>query len=334
MHAYEDLASGVNPWTKTFGKGQPGMFGPLSWLGAKAKSVAYSKSKLIPDSVQGLAHSFVTPIEEIMARTAEDVGGMANLPRAISRYADVAPGYSKNISNSVIRSLNDSLEAKWWRTPGEVIYDTVLGRKIRRPGTGGLSVYKKQAGFYHKNDAAFVTKTASWLERYLSMFAARDAAHQADPTRDALSTKLLGGPLSMGLSEMLNNRVILGATPGARSRAMHEAARDVKAESYPETLMRGLKSSPSYMGVGAAAGAGIPVLTSKLRGQPVDGTRALYGAGIGAAGGLGLALLRPLIQKAILGSVSRASLHRGIATKARNPTWTALPLGDVFGATQ
>ena len=176
-------------------------------------------------------------------------------------------------------------------------------------------------------------KQATWLERWLSMYAARDAAHQADPSKDALGTKLLGGPLSMGLSEAINNQAIMGKTPEQRAEAMHDAARDVKAESYPESLLRGLKSSPTYVGVGAAAGAGLPALMDKLHGQNFDADKALTGAGVGAAGGLGLAVLRPLIQRAILGNVSRKALHRGIKTKAENPTLTALPLGDMIGAT-
>lgn len=177
-------------------------------------------------------------------------------------------------------------------------------------------------------------KKASWLERWLSMYAARDAAHQADPTKDALGTKLLGGPLSLGLSEAINNQAIMGRTPAQRSESMHEAAKDVKAESYPESLLRGLKSSPSYIGIGALAGAGIPALKSHLAGQPVDTGKLLGGAGIGAASGLGLSLLRPLIQRAVLGNVSRKSLHRAIKTKSENPVLTALPFGDVIGATQ
>jgi hypothetical protein len=177
-------------------------------------------------------------------------------------------------------------------------------------------------------------KQASWLERWLSMYAARDAAHQADPTKDALGTKLLGGPLSMGLSEAINNHAILGNTTSERADAMHEAARDVKDEGYGDSLMRGLKASPSYIGVGAAAGAGIPALQAHLKGEPIDAGKLLGGAGIGAAGGLGLSLLRPLIQRAVLGNVSRKSLNRAIKTKSENPVLTALPFGDVIGATQ
>lgn len=177
-------------------------------------------------------------------------------------------------------------------------------------------------------------KKANWLERWLSMYAARDAAHQAEPNKDALGTKLLGGPLSMGLSEAINNHAIMGSTPERRSDAMHEAARDVKQESYGDSLMRGLKSSPSYIGIGAAAGAGIPALQSHMSGQRIDTGKLLSGAGIGAVSGLGLALLRPLIQRAVLGNVSRKSLHRAIKTKSENPVLTALPFGDVIGATQ
>ena len=177
-------------------------------------------------------------------------------------------------------------------------------------------------------------KSATWLERWLSMYAARDAAHQANPTKDALGTKLLGGPLSMGLSEAINNSAIMGRTPEDRADAMHEAAADVKDESYGDSLMRGLKSSPAYIGIGAAAGAGIPALQSHLKGQPVDTGKLLGGAGIGAASGLGLSLLRPLIQRAVLGNVSRKALNRAIKTKSENPVLTALPFGDVIGATQ
>jgi hypothetical protein len=177
-------------------------------------------------------------------------------------------------------------------------------------------------------------KQATWLERWLSMYAARDAAHQADPARDSIGTKLLGGPLSLGLSEAVNNRLILGATPEERSDAMHDAAQDVKDESYPQSMLRGLKSSPAYIGVGAAAGAGIPALADKLHGNPVNSGKMMSGAGIGAASGLGLALLRPVLQRAILGNVSRKALNRAIETKSQNPTLTALPLGDVIGATQ
>jgi hypothetical protein len=181
-------------------------------------------------------------------------------------------------------------------------------------------------------NAENIEKTASWLERYLSMFAARDAAHQADPAKDALGTKLLGGPLSMGLSEAINNRAILGNTPEQREESMHEAADEVKQESYTDSVLRGLKSSPAYIGIGAAAGAGIPALTDRFHGRPVDAGKLLGGAGIGAAGGLGLAVLRPLIQRAVLGNVSNKALRKAIETKANNPTLTALPLGDVIGA--
>jgi hypothetical protein len=177
-------------------------------------------------------------------------------------------------------------------------------------------------------------KQATWLERWLSMYAARDAAHQADPSKDALGTKLLGGPLSMGLSEAINNHAIMGNTAEERADSMHEAARDVKQEGYGDSLLRGLKSSPSYIGIGAAAGAGVPALQAHLKGQPIDAGKLLSGAGIGAASGLGLSLLRPLLQRAVLGNVSRKALHQGIKTKAENPVLTALPFGDVIGATQ
>ena len=175
-------------------------------------------------------------------------------------------------------------------------------------------------------------KQASWLERYLSMFAARDAAHQADPAKDAIGTKLLGGPLSMGLSEALANHHILGNSPEERSDSMHAAVKDVQDESYPESLLRGLKASPAYIGVGAATGAALPALMNRLHDKPVDTGKMMGGALTGAAGGLGLSVLRPLIQRAVLGNVSRKALHKGIETKAENPILTALPFGDMIGA--
>ncbi len=177
------------------------------------------------------------------------------------------------------------------------------------------------------------TKAASsWLGRWLSMFAARDAAHQADPTRDSLATKLLGGPASLGLSEAINNHAIMGATPAERRESMQSAVDDVKDESYGDAFLRGLKSSPSYVLAGAGMGAATPALTSALKKEPISGTKSLQGAGVGAASGLALSVLRPLLQRAILGNTSRKSQRQAIAVKAENPVLTALPFGDMIGA--
>jgi hypothetical protein len=173
----------------------------------------------------------------------------------------------------------------------------------------------------------------SWLQRWLSMFAARDAAHQADPTRDAITAKLTGGPIGMatGLTEAVNNQA-MGDTPAERRDTMHAAVDDVKDDTYGGAFMRGLKSSPSYVLAGAAAGAGIPAITAAAKGEGQSAARIGTGAGAGAATGLSLALLRPLLQKVILDRTSAKSQRKAIAMKAEHPILTALPFGDMVGA--
>lgn len=175
-------------------------------------------------------------------------------------------------------------------------------------------------------------KADSWLQRWLSMFAARDAAHQADPTRDAATTKLLSPLTPFGVPEAINNHAILGSTPAERREAMHDAVRDVKDDTYTGAFLRGLKSSPSYVLAGAGVGALTPAVKSWAANRPQDLRGIGLGAGAGAATGLTLSLLRPVIQKLILDNTSAKAQRKAIEMKAEHPVLTALPLGDMIGA--
>lgn len=172
----------------------------------------------------------------------------------------------------------------------------------------------------------------SWLERWLAMFAARDAAHQADPARDATTTKLLAPLMPLGVPEAINNHTILGNTAGERRDAMRDAVQDVKDDTYGGALMRGLRSAPSYVLAGGLVGAASPAVTAAIKGTPQSGRAIGTGALTGAGAGVLLALLRPVLQKAILENTSNKAQRKAIDMKAENPVLTALPLGDMIGA--
>ena len=172
----------------------------------------------------------------------------------------------------------------------------------------------------------------SWLERWLALQATRDAANQAVPEKDALTSKFLGGPLSLGLAEAASNHLTLGDTVGERRKNLTSASQAVRYGSYPDALRRGLSTLPAYAGAGAVGGAGLSVGSDLYHGRPLDGTgavgHALAGAGVGSA----LSLARPVLQKLILDNVSNRARRKAIRIKADSPLITSLPFGDMTAA--
>ena len=179
------------------------------------------------------------------------------------------------------------------------------------------------------------TKAAdSWLERWLALHASRDAANMTNPTGDALAAKL-GGPLSLGLSEAVNNHLSLGDTKRERRETLTDAVHDVEHESYGKAALGGLKRSLPYIlagGIGGVAESTLPPMSDLKQGLHWNGHDALVSGGVGAGAGLSLAVLRPLVQKLILDNVSRKSKSKAIEIKADMPTATSLPFGDMLAA--
>lgn len=182
------------------------------------------------------------------------------------------------------------------------------------------------------------TKRAdNFLQRWLSLHAARDAANMEHPTGDAISAKL-GGPLSLGAGEAISNRLTLGSTFKKRHKTLTKAVENVEDEDYGDTLKRGLKSAPTYAAVGAGAGALsalAPSLGELRQGQISPHTetgpiarRALIGALLGG----GASMARPLLQKAVLDRASHHAKRKAINIKAEHPTLTSLPGGDIAAA--
>ncbi len=217
-------------------------------------------------------------------------------------------------------------------------YETLLRRTIKgaaesaklkklRERRGGFLPWEKKPVGWKEGDPV-PKKADNWLQRYLAMHAATDAGHQADPVAEGITTKLLGGPLSLGLSQSINNHVILGDTPKKRRKALWQAVLGVEDESYPDAARRGLKTVPTYAAIGGGIGAAVPY----LMGKPMStvGTSGVGGATVGAS----LAMLRPLLQRAILGNVSRQAKRDAINAKADSPTLTSLPFGNAIAAAQ
>lgn len=175
----------------------------------------------------------------------------------------------------------------------------------------------------------------NWLQRYLALYAARDAANMTNPQGDAVASKL-GGPLSLGLSEAISNKLSLGDTKAERRDTLRSAVDDVEDSTYGEAAMRGLKSSLPYIlagGLGGVAHSAVtPLSQFRQKGPQWDTRRALTEGAVGAGTGLGLAVLRPLLQKLILDNVSNKAKRKAIAIKADMPTATSLPFGDAVAA--
>lgn len=174
----------------------------------------------------------------------------------------------------------------------------------------------------------------NFLQRWLALHAARDAANMEHPTGDAIGAKL-GGPLSLGAGEALSNHLTLGNTFKKRHKTLTKAVENVEDEDYSDTLKRGLKSAPTYAAVGAGAGALSalsPSLSEFKGGQLSPHTetgpivrRALLGALLGG----GASMARPLLQKTVLDRVSPHAKRKAINIKAEHPTLTSLPGGDI-----
>lgn len=179
------------------------------------------------------------------------------------------------------------------------------------------------------------TKQAdSWLQRWLALHAARDAANMQNPAVDSVAAKL-GGPLSLGLSEAISN-LSMGTSKRERKETLTDAVSEVEDDTYGQAALRGLKSSLPYALAGGAGGVLhstlTPVKDAWKNGPHWDTRRAVIEGGTGAATGVGLAVLRPILQKLILDNVSDRAKRKAVAIKADAPMITSLPLGDMIAA--
>jgi HPt (histidine-containing phosphotransfer) domain-containing protein len=292
--------------------------------------IATARPKLFHAAIRDAARRMGLEVGEIHAAGFDKTETVKKLNRPlIDNNADVVAKIHKNLGPDAATKVETHSRAM--KKAARFFTMNELRAYAHSPSLGRL--YGRWLD-RQNNDHELLTKQSdSWLERWLAMFAARDAAHQADPVTDAVNTKLTGGPVGAvtGLTEMANNQS-MGATPAQRASAMVNAVEDVKDEGYGSAFMRGLKASPSYIIAGAGAGAALPAARSLFRGEAPSAGGMATGALTGAGTGLALSVLRPLLHKAILGNTSDKAQRKAIAMKANHPLLTALPLGDVIGA--
>lgn len=313
------------------------------------KSARSTKEKLLrlKDRRGELLDFDGTIVPEIKGNAAEYRAALAKLtPDDLGPAAREFVGKRVDIVTARPAIFHDDIRATATRLGLEVgdIHDGGFDKteKIRELGRPLVDNNEEVVSKIHKNLgpewARLIpthTKQAdSWLQRWLALHAARDAANMQNPNTDAIAAKL-GGPLSLGLSEAISN-LSMGSSKRERRETLEDAVSEVEDDTYSGAALRGLKSSLPYAiagGVGGVAHSALtPVKDVWKNGPHWNPRRAAIEGGVGAAAGVGLAVLRPILQKLILDNVSSRAKRKAVAIKADMPMVTSLPLGDMIAA--